>query len=126
MAENANKKFNALVVEDDLNSLEILTSILDDTSIIDFETARTGEQAIAYFTTNKPQITFLDIDIPPPDGIETLRIIRQIDPTAKVVMVTGCSDINTVQKSVNLGAFGYVDKPYVPEKILAIIRKLNE
>ena len=119
------KKLNALVVEDDFDSLEILTSILKNTGIFDCETARTGEQAIEYFTAHKPQITFLDIDIPAPDGIETLKTIRQSDSKAKVVMVTGCSDIETVKKAVSLGAFGYVVKPFVPEKILSLIKKLN-
>ncbi len=125
MAENSDKRLKALIVEDDLDSLEILTNILDNTGVIKCETARTGMQAIEYFTSNKPHITFLDIDIPAPDGIETLKIIKQADPTAKVVMVTGCSDIKTVKKAVSLGVYGYVVKPFVPAKILTVLKKLN-
>ncbi len=123
---NSKKKLTALVVEDDLDSLEILTSILDETSIIHCETARTGKQAIKFFNDNKPEITFLDIDIPAPNGIETLRQIRQKDSKAKVVMVTGISDINTVKEAIALGAFGYVVKPFVPEKIISLLKKLRE
>lgn len=125
MAESASKKLNALVVEDDLDSLEILTNILDNTGIIHCETAKNGTQAIEYFNSHKPHITFLDIDIPAPNGIETLKTIRLKDPKAKVVMVTGCSDINTVKKAVSLGAFGYVVKPFVPDKIISVLKKLN-
>ena len=125
VSESIKKKLNALVVEDDLDSLEILTNILDGTGIIHCETARTGDQAIDYFRGHKPQITFLDIDIPAPNGIETLRTIKQIDANAKVVMVTGLSDINTVKEAVGLGAFGYIVKPYVPEKIIEVIKNLN-
>ena len=125
MTKNIVNKLNALIVEDDLDSLEILTNILNNTGIINCATARTGEQAIAYFSNNKPHVTFLDIDIPAPDGLETLKIIRKSDPSAKVVMVTGCSDINTVKKAVSLGAYGYVVKPFVPAKILSVLKKLN-
>lgn len=125
MAENVINKLNALVVEDDLDSLEILTNILDSTGIINCESARTGEQAIEYFNKHKPHITFLDIDIPAPDGLETLKVIRNSDPSARVVMVTGCSDIKTVKKAVSLGAYGYVVKPFVPGKILKVLKKLN-
>ncbi len=125
MAENIVNKLNALIVEDDLDSLEILTNILNNTGIINCETARTGDQAIEYFTKNKPHITFLDIDIPAPDGLETLKIIKELDPSARVVMVTGCSDISTVKKAVSLGAYGYVVKPFVPAKILTVLKKLN-
>ena len=125
MAEQIVNKLNALIVEDDLDSLEILTNILENTGIINCETARTGEQAIEYFTRNKPHITFLDIDIPAPDGLETLKIIKKSDPSARVVMVTGCSDIATVKKAVSLGAYGYVVKPFVPSKILSVLKKLN-
>lgn len=114
------------MVEDDIDSLEILTDILVETSIIKCETARTGEQAIDYFNSNKPAITFLDIDIPAPNGIDTLRQIRQKDKTAKVVMVTGIADINTVKQAIGLGAFGYIVKPFVPEKIIDVLKKLNE
>lgn len=125
MAENIVNKLNALIVEDDLDSLEILTNILDKTGIINCATARTGEQAVAYFSKNKPHVTFLDIDIPAPDGLETLKIIRKSDPSARVVMVTGSSDIATVKKAVSLGAYGYVVKPFLPEKILSVLKKLN-
>ena len=112
-------------MEDDLDSLEILTNILKNTGIVNCETARTGEQAVEFFTKNKPHITFLDIDIPAPDGLETLKIIKKSDPSARVVMVTGCSDIATVKKAVSLGAYGYVVKPFVPAKILSVLKKLN-
>lgn len=125
MPEASQKKLNALVVEDDFDSLEILTSILNSTGIINCETARTGEQAIDFFAENKPHITFLDIDIPAPDGIETLKAIKKSDPSAKVVMVTGCSDVKTVKMAVSLGAFGYIVKPYVPKKIINVLKNLN-
>ncbi len=113
------------MVEDDLDALEILTNILDSTGIINCETARTGEQAVEYFSKNTPHITFLDIDIPAPNGLETLKIIREKNPTARVVMVTGSSDIETVKKAVALGAYGYVVKPFVPAKILSVLKRLN-
>ncbi|MBV1909591.1 MAG: response regulator [Kangiellaceae bacterium] len=126
MTEKTTNTLQALVVEDDIDSLEVLTSILDSTKIIHSESSRTGESAIAYFKKNRPDITFLDIDIPAPNGIETLREIRTFDSSAKVVMVTGCSDIETVKEAISLGAFGYVVKPFVPEKILSVIKKLRE
>lgn len=126
MATETNKKINALVVDDDFDSVEILTNILNNTGIIHCESARTGEQAITYYNNHNPHIVFLDIDIPAPDGIETLKSIKQSNPSAKVVMVTGCSDINTVKKAVSLGAFGYVVKPFVPQKILNLLKKIND
>ena len=126
MNDNSSSKLTALVVEDDIDSLEILTSILEDSSIIHCETARTGKQAIQYFNTNRPAITFLDIDIPAPNGIDTLREIRQKDKSAKVVMVTGIADINTVKEAISLGAFAYIVKPFVPEKIIGVLKKLSE
>ena len=126
MNDNSSSKLTALVVEDDIDSLEILTSILEDSSIIHCETARTGKQAIEYFNTNRPAITFLDIEIPAPNGIDTLREIRQKDKSAKVVMVTGIADINTVKEAISLGAFAYIVKPFVPEKIIGVLKKLSE
>ncbi|MCW8878509.1 MAG: response regulator [Kangiellaceae bacterium] len=121
----AEKKINALVVEDDPESMEMLTLILDTTDVIHCVKATSGQEALERFKTDKFQITFLDIDIPSPNGLETLQQIKKIDAEAKVVMVTASSDINTVKNAIALGAFGYVVKPFEPEKILASIEKLS-
>lgn len=119
------KKITALIVEDEINCLEILTGILDDIKQVEYQSTRSSKTALNYFAKSKPDITFLDIDIPPPNGIETLRMMREISPDAKIVMVTGCTEVEVVKRAIALGAFGYVVKPFAPSKIHSVLQKLH-
>ncbi|WP_168204242.1 response regulator [Aliikangiella coralliicola] len=123
--QNIAKKINALVVEDDEESLEMLTLILETTDVINCIPVKSGKEAIELYRKHKLHIVFLDIEIPAPDGLETLKQIKEINKDAKVVMVTGSSDVSTVKKAIGLGASGYVVKPFEPEQILNAIKKLN-
>ena len=46
------------------------------------------------------------------NGIEVLRRIRSINPTVKVIMVTGNTDPLLAREALELGALAYVDKPF--------------
>ena len=124
MQENVDKKYNVLVVEDESVSLEMLCMILDTTDKINCIQAKSGKEAIELYKTNSIDCTFLDINIPAPNGIDTLKQIKTINPKAIVVMQTASNDIETVKKAIALGAASYIAKPYEPEKILESIEKL--
>lgn len=46
------------------------------------------------------------------NGIEVLKRIRSIDPTSKVIMVTGSRDPLLAREALELGALAYIDKPF--------------
>ena len=117
-------KINVLVVDDDHVCLEALTAILEETGIIECIATFSSTEAIELYQSNDIHITFLDINMPAPDGIETLKQIKEINNKAKVVMVTANSDIATVKKAIGLGASSYIVKPYQTEKIFAAIKTL--
>jgi len=58
-----------------------------------------------------PQVVLLDVMMPDLDGLETLRAIRQVHPTARVIMLSGRQAPATIVESVRLGAADYVLKP---------------
>ena len=128
MAEEAKKpkKLLALIAEDDQVSLELLTSILESTKIIECIPAVTGKEAIEIYKSNKINITFLDIDMPCPNGIETLKIIKDLNKNAKVVMVTATRESATVKLAITNGAVNYIVKPFEPEKIISILKNFNK
>lgn len=53
----------------------------------------------------------LDLRMPPPDGIETLRRIRKSHQTVPVIMITGEGDIPTAVEAMKLGALDFEEKP---------------
>lgn len=54
----------------------------------------------------------LDINMPEIGGIDTLRAIRSIDPSVKVIMMSGQIDLDRSKESIARGAFDYITKPF--------------
>lgn len=82
-----------------------------------------GEAAITYHNRNKDiDITFLDIEMPGMNGFETLIKIKEINPTAYIVMLSGSSTFNNVTQALNSGASSFIAKPYNRNKIIKALK----
>lgn len=99
-----------LIVDDEPGILTALSSVLSDEG---YETvcAQGGEEALALYRERSPDVVFLDIWLPDRDGLETLQSLRELDPTAAVVMMSGHGTTSTAVKAIKMGAFDYIEKP---------------
>ncbi|MEW8977310.1 MAG: response regulator [Symbiobacterium sp.] len=85
--------------------------------------AENGQEAIAMYQNYRPDLVLMDITMPVMDGITATREIKNIDPEAKVVMVSALGQQTMVIEAIKAGAKDFVVKPFEPEKILATVRK---
>ena len=85
--------------------------------------AEDGEQAINLFKSEKPDLTLLDFEMPTTTGDEVLEEILNLNPDARVIMVTGRDDIATMNLCIEKGAFHYIRKDYPPETIFSVIEE---
>jgi two-component system chemotaxis response regulator CheY len=85
-----------------------------------------GLDALEKFQELNPDLTLLDITMPGKDGIETLREIRELDPTARVVMCSALGQQPKVVESIKLGAKDFVVKPFEAEVVEQAIAKALE
>ena len=85
--------------------------------------AEDGEQAINLFKSEKPDLTLLDFEMPTAIGDEVLEEILNLNPDARVIMVTGRDDIATMNLCIEKGAFHYIRKDYPPETIFSVIEE---
>lgn len=69
------------------------------------------EDAIAAVQSASPDVVLLDFRMPGMDGIEVLKIIKKIDPTIEVIMLTGHGDVRSVEEAIRNGAYEYIMKP---------------
>jgi DNA-binding NarL/FixJ family response regulator len=102
---------NILLVDDHkliLDGLSKLLSGYDDISVIDV--AQQGEEALKKIQTFKINFVLLDISMPGMNGIETLKQIKKISPSIKVVMLTMFHDFTNVAGALHFGADGYLLK----------------
>jgi UDP-3-O-[3-hydroxymyristoyl] N-acetylglucosamine deacetylase len=99
-----------LIVDDEPGILTTLGGILSDEGYATL-TTRSGDEALALYGARQPAVVFLDIWLADRDGLETLQALRDSDPTAAVVMMSGHGTTSTAVKAIKMGAFDYLEKP---------------
>jgi two-component system chemotaxis response regulator CheY len=114
----------ALITDDSQFMRAILKNALMSVPGVDFFEAENGDVAVELFKQYHPDITFLDIIMPVKNGIMALEEIRQIDPTAKIVIVTSVGQEEMLQKARELNANGFVTKPFQGQQIQEIFNQL--
>jgi CheY-like chemotaxis protein len=106
-----------LVVDDNHLMLTVLVSLLRKEGYVHIETARLGKEAVVKFLQIRPDIIFLDIEMPDFNGIETLKAIKEFGTVAQVVMVTATATALIVKSAQEGGASGFLVKPVSPAKL---------
>lgn len=99
-----------LIVDDEPGILETLSAILTDEGYRTLTTP-SGDEALTLYETEHPDVVFLDIWLPDRDGLETLQAIKEKDPNAAVIMMSGHGTSATAVKSIKMGAHDYLEKP---------------
>ena len=84
--------------------------------------AANGEEAVRLAAALKPEIIVMDVSMPGLNGLEATRIIRDVLPTAKVLLLTLHSSTELVRSAFRAGARGYVLKSDAEHEL---IRALN-
>lgn len=97
--------------------------ILLEAGYSDIAEASNGQDAIEQYNLYRPDLVMLDITMPVKDGLTALRELKQLDPQAKVVMVSAIGQKATVLEAIKAGASDFVLKPYDPEKLVAAVKK---
>lgn len=85
-----------------------------------------GVSSIKNFEENKPDIVLLDIIMPHKDGIEVLREIKAIDPSAHIIMVSSVGTQENLKTAIKEGAYDFLLKPIEQEKLKAVLDSILE
>jgi YesN/AraC family two-component response regulator len=78
------------------------------------------------FIRYKPDIVFLDINLPDKDGLTILQELLDLGDHAYVIMVSGDSTFENVKESITLGAKGFIAKPFSGNKFLNAIDRMEK
>jgi DNA-binding response OmpR family regulator len=101
---------SVLIVDDEEEIVDFMEKFLRRCRIRSMK-ATCGEAAVRMYTTTEVSMVFLDIHMGDMDGFSVLKQLKETDPSAKIIMITGCSDNESREKAIALGALDYITKP---------------
>ncbi len=110
-----------LVVDDEKGIREALQQVLEYEDI-EVQACASGSEALLRYAEFRPHLVFLDVKMQGMDGLETLRKLRELDPRAQVVMISGHGTIQTAVEATQLGAYDFLEKPLDTDRILLTLR----
>ena len=83
--------------------------------------AGSGEECLARYSAERPDLVLVDVRMPGIGGVETARRILGAVPQAAVIMMTMAEDVEGVARAVNAGARGYLVKDASREELVAMV-----
>ena len=117
------KQKNVLYAEDDIVTQRLYKGYFEHY----FENvylAENGQQAIDLYNEKKPDIIFLDINMPVLNGLDVCKEIRKNDSNTKIILLTTRSDKEALLQAVELGLTTYLEKPVSKVRLKQVLIKL--
>ena len=114
-----------LLVDDDQDFRDVLGIRLKNDGY-DVITAADGEEGFRTFQKHRPTVVLADIKMPRMDGIELLRKIKETDPEAEVIMLTGHGDMDLAIKSLKYQATDFITKPILDDVLKIALERAME
>ncbi|HEY0038933.1 MAG TPA: sigma-54 dependent transcriptional regulator [Longimicrobium sp.] len=110
-----------LVVDDEEGIRRVLHQLFEYEDH-EVRSAGGGAEAIGIYQEFQPDVTFLDVKMARMDGLEALTKIREHDPAAVVIMISGHGTIDTAVEATRRGAFDFLEKPLDTDRLLLVLR----
>jgi two-component system, NtrC family, response regulator PilR len=115
-------KKRIMVVDDEDRICEIYTKVLISEGF-DVEAFMDGETAIESFSKNIFDIVITDLKMPKKDGYYVIQKIREMAPKTDIIVITGYATMDSVIKTIKLGAYDYLVKPFEIDDLVNKVKK---
>ncbi|MDO9566018.1 MAG: sigma-54 dependent transcriptional regulator [Candidatus Desulfaltia sp.] len=115
-----------LIVDDEKDMLVLLKRIIEEKTKHVVETEYNPLKVVELLRKQQFDIIITDLKMPKMDGIAILDMVKNIQPSAIVVIMTAYATIETAVEATRKGAFDYISKPFRKERILITIGKAME
>lgn len=113
-----------LIVDDTVFMRMSLKMMLENNGFEVVGEAENGKVGVRKYKELKPDIVTMDITMPEMTGIEALKEIRNLDPKAKVIMVSALGQEPMVKEAVLNGAKTFIVKPFKEEHLIQTLSKI--
>jgi len=116
---------NVLIVDDSPIIHNLLAKELVAHGLTVCGDAKNGAEGVELFEKLKPDVVFMDITMPVMDGLEAAKIIKEKNPSAKIIMLTAMGDDEIIEQAYQAGVDVFLKKPFDHYKIISAISKID-
>jgi two-component system phosphate regulon sensor histidine kinase PhoR len=115
-------KSKILVVDDELTVCKSIRQALvrDDYEV---DMALSGEEALRKEAERHYDVLIVDLMMPGLSGMDLLKSLKAQDPASKIVMVTGYPTMKNTVQAMQLGAFDFLPKPFLPSDLRGVVAR---
>lgn len=122
----SSQQFRILLIDDEPSVLFALKLLLEALgfAVHDYNQP---EEAIGFIKNNNlPDLCICDLKMPKMNGLQVLAEVMNIAPSLPFVLMSAHANLEEVQKAEQLGARGFLAKPFTPEQLKKLVQDLQE
>lgn len=106
-----------LVCDDSVIMRKLVSDCLLEAGYEILDEACNGKEAVEKYQAHRPDAVTMDIVMPKFDGLYALDHIMEIDPTAKVIVISALNQTKLISEAIRKGAHDFLAKPFLPEQL---------
>ena len=114
-----------MMIDDERDCMESLAAALEPAGH-HADMFSSPADAVTQYAQGKYDVVITDMRMPRMTGIQVLRVIRQIDPQARVIIMTGYGDAETAIAAVNNGAYAFFGKPVNIVELIEVLERVGK
>ena len=122
-----NNKMRVLIADDiqeTRRNTRLMLATIDDVEVVAI--ASNGKQAVQYSKEHRPDIVFLDINMPEMDGLTAYREIHKILPGTGCVIISAEKDTTTLRTAMSIGVQEYLIKPFTVDELEEAVARVRQ
>lgn len=120
---NGKETKKILIIEDE-GEMCLLLNIILDSKEMELDHVKTIEKATAYLEKNSPSVIILDNKLPDGLGVDFIRYIKDHDPKARIIMISGYG-ASAKDEALHNGADIFMEKPFTRDQLYKSINTLT-
>ena len=113
-----------LIIDDEKNICTSLSGFLNDLGH-QTQTREDGDSGLNCALAENFDLIFLDVKLPPQNGLDVLEKLKQARPNQQVIMISGEADLQTAVRATKLGAYNFLEKPLNPDRMLLEVKNID-
>jgi CheY-like chemotaxis protein len=116
----------AVVIDDDKNTANVCAEYLELVGVKVISVGYDGKDAVELYKKYRPDVLFSDLNMPRYDGIYALEKIQNLDPNAKIVIITANTDPKIFEKLYRFKPTEVFAKPFDMKKMTALLERIAQ